>query len=109
MLHSAAGYQEWGSALTLTVGRPGAEGLSLTVSPQWGHAASGTGALWQGSLDRDFQIADRDRWTLDARANYGITHSGRRRLDVFGTYNLSLGEPSFGLRLGLPGGSFQGP
>ena len=109
VLHSAAGYQEWGSALTLTVGRPGAEGLSLMVSPQWGDAASGTGSLWQGSLDRDFQIADRDRWTLDARANYGITHSGRRRLDVFGTYNLSLGEPSFGLRLGLPGGSFQGP
>ena len=109
VLHSAAGYQEWGSALTLTVGRPAAEGLSLTVSPQWGDDASGAGSLWQGSLDREFQNAGRDRWTLDARANYGIVRSGQRRLDIFGTYNLSLGKPSLGVRLGQPGGSFQSP
>ena len=111
VLHSAAGYREWGSALTLTVGRPRAEGLSLKVSPQWGHATTGAGSLWQSSLDRGFQgiHTGRNRWTLDARANYGIAYSGKRRLDIFGTYNLSVGEPSLGLRLGLPGSSYRGP
>ena len=110
VLHSATGYREWGSALTLTVGKPGAEGLSMTVSPQWGDAATGVGSLWRGSLDRDFQSpGGDDRWTLDARANYAIAYSKQRRLDIFATYNLSFGEPSFGLRLGLPDGSHHGP
>ncbi|MXZ57083.1 MAG: tandem-95 repeat protein [Rhodothermaceae bacterium] len=109
VLHSATGYREWGSALTLTVGKPGAEGLSMTVSPQWGDAATGVGSLWKGSLDRDFQSPGGDRWTLDARANYAIAYSKQRRLDIFATYNLSFGEPSFGLRLGLPDGSHHGP
>ena len=109
VLHSATGYREWGSALTLTVGKPGAEGLSMTVSPQWGDAATGVGSLWKGSLDRDFRSPGGDRWTLDARANYAIAYTKHRRLDIFATYNLSFGEPSFGLRLGLPDSNNHGP
>ena len=44
-VHSAAGYGERGAGLTLTVGGQQREGLSLSVSPSWGDAASGTGAL----------------------------------------------------------------
>ncbi|MDE2827903.1 MAG: hypothetical protein OXL40_11445 [Bacteroidota bacterium] len=96
-------------ALTLTIGRPEAAGLSLKVSPQWGDAALGAGSLRHDSPDRDFQNTDRTRWTLDAHANYGIVHSGQRRLDIFGTCNLLLGEPNLGPRLGQRGGSFQNP
>lgn len=49
-------------ALTLTIGRPEAEGLSLTVSPQWSDATSGAGSLRHNSLDRDFQNTGRNSW-----------------------------------------------
>ncbi|MYE03499.1 MAG: autotransporter domain-containing protein, partial [Bacteroidetes bacterium SB0662_bin_6] len=102
-LHSAAGYAEQGIALALTVGRPGAEGLSFSVSPRWGDAAAGAGSLWRSPLHRGSRsaFAGRDRWTLDVRGNYNIGLSpGGRRLDLYGAWNPALGGSSFGLSLG---------
>ena len=89
-LHSAAGYREQGAALTLTVGRKGGEGLSLSVSPRWGDAATGTGALRNAPLDRGVQNSyplNTDRHSLDARARYGAKLSNGRRLEIHGSYS----------------------
>ena len=53
-VHSAAGYGERDAGLTLTVGDRRREGLSLSVSPRWGDAASGNGAPWQEEIYRHY-------------------------------------------------------
>ena len=44
-VHSAAGYEERGVGLTISLGNPGGEGLSLSMSRRWGDAATGGDAL----------------------------------------------------------------
>ena len=87
-LHSADGYRERGAAVTLTVGGQGGEGLSL--SPHWGDAAAGTGALWQEEVYRRYLPgAAEEQWTVDAR---GATRCGLRSgalLTWFGSYSQS--------------------
>ena len=73
-VHSAAGYGERGAGLTLTVGGQQREGLSL--SPTWGDAASGTGALWQEEVYRhSLPEQEQGSFAVDAR---GATACGCR-------------------------------
>ncbi len=110
-LHSAAGYRESGAALTLTVGKAEGDGLSFSLAPLWGDAATATGSLLRGRLEghsRNSLSIQEDAWTLDARANYGISLAGSHRLDIFGSYSPALGVPGFGVRLGVNGRSHGG-
>ena len=100
VLHSAAGYRERGVGVTLGVGSPDREGLSLSVSPRWGDAASGGGTLWQEQVWRSTlpKAAD-DAWEIDARGEYGMRLSGGRLLTWFG----SLGQSAWGRRFSVGG------
>ncbi len=103
--HSAEGYGERGAAVTLALGKQGTEeGFSLSVSPRWGDPARATGALQSGPLGGGFRSGpDSDRWTLDARASYGVSLPGGLKLNVQGSYGAASGAPGFGLYIGRPG------
>ena len=102
--HSDAAYRERGFGVTLTAEGEGRDGerLSFSLSPRWGHAASGTGALWQEQVYRG-AAADpfAERWTVDARLEYA------RTLRRGAALTLSVGHSQFlgfeaGLRIGGP-------
>ena len=73
--HEASGYEEWGASAAVRIdpGESG-RGLSLTLTPVWGQAGSGTERLWGVSdarglaPDTDFEAARR----LDAEVGYGF-------------------------------------
>ncbi len=102
--HTAEGYGERGAAVTLALAKRGdGQGFSLSVSPRWGARARATGALLDGPLGgRSLRPGKRDpdRWTLDARAGYGVKLPGGLRLDVHGYYG-STSAPSLGLSVGI--------
>ena len=97
-VHSASGYGERGAGLTLTVGGQRREGLSLSVSPQWGDAASGTGVLWQEQVYRhsvSTEAETEDAFAVDARGDYGMRLPNGDLLTWFGTYRHSAYGRSF--------------
>ena len=99
-VHSAAGYRERGAGLTLSVSNRSREGLSLSVSPRWGDAAAGGGALWQDQVYRRYvRDAARGQWGMDARGAYGMRMPGGGLLTWFGSVSHSL----FGRRFELGG------
>ena len=103
-VHSAAGYGERGAGLTLTVGGQQREGLSLSVSPTWGDAASGTGALWQEEVYRHYlPEQEQDSFAVDARGDYGMRLPNGGLLTWFGSYSHSPYGRGF-----LVGGSIGG-
>ena len=74
--HEDEGYREWGASGSVRID-PGASGrgLSLTLSPAWGAAASGTERLW-GLRDAS-GLAANDAFDpghrLDAEVGYGFS------------------------------------
>ena len=77
LAHEEEGYREWGASGSVRID-PGASGrgLSLTLSPTWGAAASGTERLWGlrdasglGVRDDAFDPGHR----LDAEMGYGFS------------------------------------
>ena len=77
LAHEDADYQEWGAWGTIRVEPGGAgQGLSLTLSPTWGAAASGVDGLWSrqtttGLAPQGTRQAPAGR--LTAEAGYGLT------------------------------------
>ena len=103
-VHSASGYGERGAGLMLTVGGQKREGLSLSVSPSWGDAASGTGALWQEEVYRHYlPEKEQDTFAVDARGDYGMRLPNGGLLTWFGSYSHSPYGRGF-----LVGGSIGG-
>ena len=90
--HEASGYEEWGAsgAIRLNPNRSG-RGLSLTVAPSWGNAASGMEQLWSArdatplAGEEDVEAAGR----LEATVGYGMPVLGGR----------FTGTPEFGVGL----------
>ena len=74
-VHEAAGYEEWGASGSVRVD-PSASGrgLSLTLAPAWGDAASAVERLWSlrdpGGLAANADFEPRAR--LDAELGYGL-------------------------------------
>ena len=74
-LHEASGYEEWGASGSVRVA-PSASGrgLSLTLAPAWGDAASAVERLWSlrdpGGLAANDDFEPRAR--LDAELGYGL-------------------------------------
>ena len=102
-LHSAEGYDERGAAVTLSLGKQvNEEGFSLSISPRWGDPARTTGALLNAPLGGGRSGGqDSDRWTLDARANYGVNLPGGLRLDLQSSFGDTRGGLGFGLRVAM--------
>ena len=78
--HTEAGYEEWGAAGAIRID-PGASGrgLSFTLTPSWGHAASAAERLWglgdARGLAPDGEVEAGQR--LDAELGYGVgAHPG---------------------------------
>jgi len=95
VLHSAAGYEERGLGVTISVGNQTAqEGLSFSVSPRWGGPTTASGVLWEERLGGLFgpgpsgPVADR-LWSLDARGRYAVLLPGGRLLAWSGGLNRS--------------------
>ena len=103
-VHSAAGYGERDAGLTLTVGDRRREGLSLSVSPSWGDAASGNGAPWQEEIYRHY-LSEKaeDAFAVDARGDYGVRLPNGGLLTWFGRYSHSPYDRRF-----VVGGSIGG-
>ena len=102
-VHSATGYRERGAGLTLSVGNRSREGLSLSVSPRWGDAATGGGALWQDQVYRQYVRDAARQWGMDARGGYGMRMPGGGLLTWFGSVSHSLfgRRFEFGGRVGV--------
>ena len=100
VLHSAAGYRERGVGVTISGGDRDREGLSLSVSPRWGDAATAGGTLWQEQVyQRYLSEPTGDAWALDARGEYGMRLPRGGLLAWFG----SLSQSAYGRRF-LVGG-----
>ena len=75
--HEASEYQEWGAsgALRFDPGRQGL-GLSASLTPAWGSAASGVSRLWgqpdAAGLTADGAFAAAQAGRLDAELGYGL-------------------------------------
>ena len=73
--HEEAGYEEWGASGSVRID-PGAggRGLSLTLTPVWGNASSGSGRLWSAhdatALAPGDEFEARSRF--DAEVGYGV-------------------------------------
>ena len=99
-LHSASGYRERGVGVTLGIGNQEPTGLSLSVSPSWGDAATGGGTLWQEQVYRRYvPEAMGYAWALDARGEYGVRLRSGRLLTWFG----SLSRSAYGKRFAVGG------
>ena len=77
--HEASGYREWGASGSIRID-PGASGrgLSLTLSPSYGNAPSGTERLWSAAnaqaLAPDTRFEPGSR--LEAELGYGLAMPG---------------------------------
>ena len=76
LAHEDSDYQEWGASGTVRLA-PGAggQGLSLTLAPTWGAAASGVEGLWarqttQGLAPQGLRLTQTGR--LQAEVGYGL-------------------------------------
>ena len=111
LAHEAADYQEWGASGALRFD-PGRQGLGLTASivPTWGSAASGVNRLWgqpdASGLAVDNALAAATAGRLDAELGYGLaTLQGRGLLTPYARMALSEGSEQawhVGARLALP-------
>ena len=100
VLHSASGYRERGVGVTLGVRSRDRTGLSLSVSPRWGDAATGGGTLWQEHVYRRYlPKATGDAWAMDARGEYGVRLPSGGLLTWFG----SLSQSTYGKRFVVGG------
>ena len=105
LAHEDEGYREWGASGSVRID-PGASGrgLSLTLSPTWGAAASGTERLWGlrdasglGARDGEFDAERR----LDAEVGYGFSVlDGRGVATPYAGWSRSSERET--LRLGRP-------
>ena len=107
LVHEESDYEEWGASLTARTGAgPGGEGLSLSLAPTWGQAASGVDRLWGDGQARRFgglgQVNSQNlSWRpqrLELKLGYGLGTS-QGLLAPFG--ELSMVEEDVGrVRLG---------
>ena len=96
--HADAGYEEWGMSATARLD-PGARGrgLSFSLTPTIGSAASATGRLWGAERPRELAPGGgfEPARGLEAQAGYGLALFGGR---FTGTPNAGLGLADGGLR-----------
>ena len=110
LAHEASDYQEWGAsgALRFDPGKQG-RGLSASVVPTWGSAASGVSRLWgqpgAAVLSVDNALATAAAGRLDAELGYGLaTLRGQGLLTPYARVALAEGNEQawhLGARLAL--------
>ena len=107
--HEESGYEEWGASGAIRVNPdPSGRGLSLTLAPTWGNAASGMERLWSARNARVFAESEHveAQGRLEATVGYGMPMFDGR---FTGTPELGLGlsesgrDWRLGWRLGLAG------
>ena len=110
LAHEASDYREWGAsgALRFDPGKQG-RGLTASIMPTWGSAASGVSRLWgqpdASGLAVDNALATATAGRLDAELGYGLaTLQGRGLLTPYARMALSEGSEQawhLGARLAL--------
>ena len=107
--HEESGYEEWGASGAIRVNPgPSGRGLSLTLAPVWGNAASDAERLWSAHDATTFSASEHveAEGRLEATVGYGMPVLGGR---FTGTPELGLGVSEsgrdwrLGWRLGLAG------
>ena len=94
--HEESGYEEWGASGAIRVSPDGSgRGLSLTLAPSWGSAASGTERLWSERDATALAVGDEVEpgGRLEAIVGYGMPLLGGR----------FTGTPEFGFGLSESG------
>ena len=98
LAHEASDYREWGAsgALRFDPGQQG-RGLTASIMPTWGSAASGVSRLWgqpdASGLAVDNAVAAATAGRLDAELGYGLaTLQGRGLLTPYARMALSEGS-----------------
>ena len=96
--------QEWGVSGLLRVGGTG-EGLSLSVEPEYGAAASGGERLWSEGVAAAAEASE-PAARLSTELGYGLAAGGAAVVTPYGGLDLSGGERSYrlGSRLTIAGG-----
>ncbi len=101
LAHQKDQFREWGASFAVRL-KPGGEegGLSFSLEPSWGEAASGTAALWQAQAGLGGQelgvggtgaaLADAPGWTPDRLAmevGWGIVLPNGAQVAPFGRWS----------------------
>ena len=109
LAHEADAYKEWGASGTVRLD-PGAtgQGLSVTLAPTWGAAASGVEGLWSRQTTQGLAPATQSaqRGRLAADVGYGFAAFGSGLLTPYAGTVLSDGADRtyrVGTRVQLPG------
>ncbi len=101
--HSSDHYNERGVALTATFDTHALNnGLSLSVTPQWGHSGSRAGAFFYDQARMNLYAGSRnntDQWGIETRADYNFSMSNGIHINVNSGYDPRYKEPNLGLRL----------
>ena len=109
LAHEADAYKEWGASGSVRLD-PGAtgRGLSVTLAPTWGAAASGVDGLWSRQTTQGLAPATQSaqRGRLAADVGYGFAAFGSGLLTPYAGTVLSDGADRtyrVGTRVQLPG------
>ena len=116
LVHEEEGFREWGASLLFKIKPGGASGVSLSVKPAWGNAASRAQDLWGGQtalrewVARSLSGSARGGFSperLDVEVGYGIVSARGKKVTPFGRWTrdaLGGSRLDVGAKASLPAG-----
>ncbi len=116
LVHEEEGFREWGASLSFKIKPGGASGVSLSVKPAWGNAASRAQDLWGGRtalrewVARSLSGSSRGGFSpqrLDVEVGYGIVSARGKKVTPFGRWTrdaLGGSRLDVGAKASLPAG-----
>ena len=114
LAHADSAYQEWGASGTVRLDPgPAGRGVSFTLAPTWGAAASGVEGLWAQQTTQGLAPSTRQaqRGQLAADVGYGVPLFETGLVTPYAGTVLSAGAARtyrVGTRLQVPGGGLTG-
>ncbi len=116
LVHEEEGFREWGASLSFKIKPGGASGISLSMKPAWGNAASREQDLWGGQtalrewVARSLSRSARGGFSperLDVEVGYGIVSARGKKVTPFGRWTrdaLGGNRLDVGAKASLPAG-----
>ncbi len=112
LMHQESALHQWGASLMVSLAPGGGEGLSLSLAPAWGVAASGGDAALHdagqvAASDAEEQLRGLQPDQMDLAVGYGVKVGDRGLLTPFG--ELGVAREATRMRVGLRLGGAESP